>query len=125
MCRIVCNVWLLVFLQETKRRKASDSGGLVEVLRLGVGARVMLRRNKSLAHGLVNGARGTVTKVVMRSTGAVDEIHVLFDGHNQDTVVVREVAIFEEHSGSTIMLKRKQFPLVLAWAITIHKSQGQ
>ncbi|MBG6108639.1 AAA family ATPase [Frigoribacterium sp. CG_9.8] len=98
-----------------------------ESLQLKVGARVMFLRNDSAGEGgqrWVNGTVGTVTKI--SST-----VFVEVDG------VVHEVqpAIWERfkytYSASTKTLKKDivaeftQFPLRLAWAVTIHKSQGK
>jgi ATP-dependent DNA helicase PIF1 len=75
----------------------------------------MLTKNKDLEMGLCNGTRGVVTSfndagipVVFFDTG--DEIPL---GPEQ----------FEVDGGSHTLV-RKQIPLILAWAITIHKAQG-
>jgi ATP-dependent exoDNAse (exonuclease V) alpha subunit len=98
-----------------------------ESLQLKVGARVMFLRNDSSMDGgqrWVNGTVGTVTKIAstifVEVDGEVHEVHP---------------AIWEKfkytYSASTKQLRKdivaefQQFPLRLAWAVTIHKSQGK
>eukprot|EP00731_Ephydatia_muelleri_P023421 Em0015g1004a len=93
------------------------TAGLEAVLKLAVGARVMLRRNINTMEGLVNGALGTVKSI------GVHCIHVMFD-HNP----AKECQIKRVRSKFQVIQKcfvyRKQFPLILAFAVTIHKCQG-
>jgi len=98
-----------------------------ESLQLKVGARVMFLRNDSVGDGgqrWVNGTVGTVTKISSTVFVEVDgEVHEV------------QPAIWEKfkytYSASTKTLKKDivaeftQFPLRLAWAVTIHKSQGK
>lgn len=83
---------------------------------LKVGARVMLLINKDIDLGLINGSLGTITDI---KGGAVC---VKFDNgismeYNQE--IVARLVIDEEE-----IARRIQIPLRLAWAISIHKSQG-
>ncbi|XP_043493170.1 ATP-dependent DNA helicase PIF1 [Polistes fuscatus] len=82
---------------------------------LKVGAQVMLLKNINLSNGLVNGARGIVIKFV-------DDLPViqLRSGNIYHTKM--EKWSIKTVSGSIVY--RKQIPLKLAWAFSIHKSQG-
>lgn len=81
---------------------------------LKVGAAVLLLKNLDVANGLVNGSQGTV--VALDPEGPV----VRFNGIERP---VRPVEWTVEIGGS-VRARRKQVPLRLAYAITIHKSQG-
>ena len=92
------------------------TAGLEQVLNLAVDARVMLRRNISTENGLVNGARGTVLAITSAS------VTVKFDNIPEPYEVTKIKSRFcvLKH----FYIHREQFPLILAFSITIHKSQG-
>lgn len=84
-------------------------------LTLKVGAQVMLLKNVNISSGLVNGARGVV--VSFSSTGPV----VRFRSGEEYTAQSEKWSV-KQSSGAIVT--RKQIPLKLAWAFSIHKSQG-
>uniref|UniRef100_A0A2C9LRZ0 ATP-dependent DNA helicase PIF1 n=1 Tax=Biomphalaria glabrata TaxID=6526 RepID=A0A2C9LRZ0_BIOGL len=87
-------------------------------LELKLGAQVILCKNLDIQRGLVNGARGVVEGYDNSANG-----YPVIKFVNGVTEVLKPVKwIFKIGGGNTII--RKQIPLKLAWAISIHKSQG-
>ena len=166
-------------------RNRDDAGGLPMILRLAVGAKVMLRQNLDTADGLVNGAVGTITRFeyadgsVVEAGGqapagdprpAVVALWIQFDnarvGRRARAVqaagegTARVLAADREAAGGAAaggaaaggaaaggqappagpiriapvtamfrdrqmrMLTRTNFPVMLAWAVTVHRTQG-
>lgn len=110
----------LVFkMQESGRKTYVSSlkrGCLApEVLDLKVGAEVMFVKNDPGGR-YVNGTRGSVVDVDIYGFPVVS----ILDG---DTVVAKPVDWSVEEDGK-ILASVTQIPLRLAWAITVHKSQG-
>ena len=79
------------------------------------GCRVMLLKNLNLEKQLVNGSCGQITKLTKY------EIEVLFDNGVKTKI---EPVKFEYISEGKVKIKRQQYPLMLAYAINSHKSQG-
>ncbi|XP_010275115.1 PREDICTED: ATP-dependent DNA helicase PIF1-like [Nelumbo nucifera] len=92
-----------------------------------VGARVMLLKNIAQWDGLVNGATGTITGFKQRETVAIDICcsqllpSVQFDSGPEIVILPEKWNVME---GDTVLATRKQIPLMLAWALSIHKCQG-
>lgn len=86
---------------------------------LKVGAQVMLTKNISAKHKLVNGSRG----VVERFTPGSKLPMVRFAAQSDELVTVEREKFTVSHGGR-VLATRLQIPLALAWAITVHKSQG-
>lgn len=98
---------------------------------IAVGARVMILKNNPPHYS--NGTIG----VVVKFTDNVIQVREIAPGKEtaeplhieKDTVEVRDPRLAtteeEEKEGGKLVGTYTQFPLKLAWAITIHKSQGQ
>ena len=111
------------------KASSDDAGGLEAVICLAKSARVMLTSNLWVEVGLVNGAMGTIEAICYRSGGPPDlplAVMVKFDhyaGPLQDSTVPI-TPLRRTWSNSGVQCSRLQLPLKLAWAVTIHKSQG-
>lgn len=82
---------------------------------LKIGAQVMLLKNINVSEGLVNGARGVVVNYR-------DGLPLIKFKNNREYLAKAEKWTIKMPSGAIIA--RKQIPLKLAWAFSIHKSQG-
>ena len=98
-----------------------------------LGCRVMLTANLWTENGLVNGSLGTILDIVWEegkdpSKDLPLAIMVDFDGYKgpffEDTGTVPVFLATTRFRHNNHDCERTQFPLVVAYAITIHKSQG-
>lgn len=106
-----------------KSMKASVSAELPDEVELKIGAQVMLTRNKDLDsgadRGLVNGSRG-----VVQDFHSFDKLPVVrFDNGRVERINRVEAVRYNPDGGPGVLI-RKQLPLKLGWATTVHKSQG-
>ena len=123
----------------TLSEKRTDTGGLHSLLKLAIGARIMLTTNVDVSDGLVNGARGEVVHIAVNTENSVTHILVKFDNpevgakakhashfrNYPDAVpLTRHETLFLARGMHGSEVTRVQFPLTLAWATTIHKVQG-
>ena len=86
-----------------------------DTLQLCIGAQVMLLRNLDTEGGLVNGSRGIVTSFI----GDVPSVKFL---NGRELVIDHHIWEVEENDKK--VMRVIQLPLKLAYALTIHKSQG-
>ncbi|CAH8509101.1 DNA helicase, variant 2 [Schistosoma haematobium] len=95
------------------------------VLNLKVGAQVMLLRNLDTSRGLVNGARGVIEKI--NNDNGLPEVR-FYSAKANGTNGILHVVQMEKWTIRGVdaeeIASRRQLPLTLAWAISIHKSQG-
>ncbi|TKY46808.1 ATP-dependent DNA helicase PIF1 [Spatholobus suberectus] len=106
-------------------KKQFELGIAPDVITICEGARVMLVKNLHTWKGLVNGATGTV--VGFDDAANVGDVCfnllpiVQFDSGKVLTIKPEEWHVMD---GNEIVARRKQIPLILAWALSIHKCQG-
>lgn len=95
-----------------------------DVLQLKVGARVMFTKNNATEQ-YYNGTMGVVVKFAKSSLGedTTTQFPIVKLANGRTIHVLPESWQIEDEHGN-ILANLSQLPLVLAWAITVHKSQG-
>ena len=81
----------------------------------------MLLRNISVKEGLCNGTR----LIVRRLHRNLVEANILLGRFAGKTVFFPRIDLAPSDTDLPFVLKRRQFPLRLAWSMTINKAQGQ
>ncbi|MFA6315300.1 MAG: AAA family ATPase [Candidatus Paceibacterota bacterium] len=92
-----------------------------EVLRLRKGARVMCVKN-NFEQGYVNGTLGTVISCGPGVDPIIQTVPSVSNPNGRSITV--ESAVWQIEDNGRILAEIEQYPLRLAWAITVHKSQG-
>jgi ATP-dependent DNA helicase PIF1 len=121
--------------REAKRASSDVAKGLEPQLLLAKGCRVMLTANLWTKAGLVNGSMGTIQDILFEEQGPPalpTAVLVIFEKYNGPTITTLEgckvvpiAPIKRSWEGKNgIICSRIQIPVCLAWAITVHKSQG-
>ena len=123
-----------------KTRSLSDTGNLPGELKVCKGARFMLTINVDVSDRLINGSIGTIKHVYFNPRNNLEgTIYVQFDDPKAGSM--RKVKCRDERKEwvqinamtksfpytrgkTTVTVQRRQYPGVIAHAITIHKSQG-
>ena len=90
-------------------------------LRLKIGLPVMLMRNINQSAGLCNGTRLTITQLGKRFI----EGQVITGTNIGDKVYIPRIIMSPSDSKWPFILKRRQYPISVCFAMTINKSQGQ
>jgi ATP-dependent exoDNAse (exonuclease V) alpha subunit len=91
-------------------------------LNLKIGCPVILLRNLSPGQGLCNGTRMVITQMGNR----VLEVRLLGGERDGQTALIPRISLTPTSSPETsFRFKRRQFPVRLAFALSINKSQGQ
>jgi hypothetical protein len=100
----------------------TPSGLPPHCLTLKVGAIVMLLRNLHIQGGLCNGTRMIVQEMHENSI----QCKLIIGPRKGDLIVIsRQDLLSDPENGLPVKLRRRQFPLRLAFLMTINKSQGQ
>ncbi|KAJ8033573.1 ATP-dependent DNA helicase PIF1 [Holothuria leucospilota] len=121
--------------------QSAQGVSLPSQLTLAVGARVMLTTNLDVQDGLVNGVCGTISEIASfdKTMNLPKAIYITFDSEQvgksryQSQIVPTQInnnaVIIKPHTEKFIFqsktVTRHQYPLKLAWAVTIDKVQGQ
>ncbi|XP_070175663.1 uncharacterized protein [Littorina saxatilis] len=136
------------FKEYVSSLRTNETYGLPYKLTLKVSGRYMMTNNVDTADGLVNGATGRLRLIQLSKSGTERKpvrVWIEFDDHDVGRTMrgnnkraaknlnvsntwtpvdyVCRVAR-RKQGGGNLQILRKQFPLVPAMAITIHKSQG-
>ncbi|XP_019100926.1 PREDICTED: ATP-dependent DNA helicase PIF1-like [Camelina sativa] len=90
-------------------------------LHLKIGSPVMLLRNIDPKGGLCNDTRLQITKLANH----VVEARVITGDRIGDKVLIPKTLLTPSDTKLPFMMRRRQFPLSVAFAMTINKSQGQ
>jgi len=99
------------------------SGLPLAKLELKPGSPIILLRNLDHKLGLCNGTRATI----VRMSNRVLQVRLLGGDHDGDVTFIPRITLSPSVCGAdfTIHLKHRQFPVQLAFAMTINRSQGQ
>uniref|UniRef100_A0A0R0EHY4 ATP-dependent DNA helicase n=1 Tax=Glycine max TaxID=3847 RepID=A0A0R0EHY4_SOYBN len=90
-------------------------------IKLKIGSPIMLLRNLDQTQGLCNGTRLIVTRLAKHVIAAK-----IISGKNLgDNVYIPRMSMSPSQSPWPFKLLRRQFPIMLSYAMTINKSQGQ
>ena len=90
-------------------------------LKLKKGCPLMLLRNMDQVNGLCNGTRMVLLDIKSR----VLQCCILGGKHAGNVVFIPRITLQPSNEGLPIALTRRQFPVCLAFSMTINKSQGQ
>ena len=90
-------------------------------LRLKLGCPLMILRNLNPTNGLCNGTRAILTDCKRH----VLQVQLLGGDHHGKRVLIPRIKFKFPEDVIGFHLERKQFPVRLAFAMTINKSQGQ
>lgn len=103
-------------------RSLNPSGLPPGELHLKPGCPLILLRNLAPAQGLCNGTR----LILHSATTRILKVEILGGQHNGEITFVPHITLIPStQPGITFSLRKRQFPVRLAFALTINKAQGQ
>ena len=90
-------------------------------LKLKLGILIMLLRNLNPSEGLCNGTR----LICRRLQNKVIDAEIITGSHTGKRVFIPRITLIPSDNNLPFTLKRRQFPIRVAFSMTINKSQGQ
>ena len=110
----------------------ADNKGLPDSIKVALGARVMLTRNIDVQSGLCNGTFACIAKIVTSDEGSASHVKKLGleleVARNPSNISAADNIVYIDRDEEKLLKQkgvvRRQFPLKLAFACTIHKVQG-
>ncbi|KAF1876525.1 hypothetical protein Lal_00021239 [Lupinus albus] len=90
-------------------------------IKLKIGTPIMLLRNLDLSEGLCNGIRLIVTQMANH----VLEAKIMSDKNVGNIIYILRMSISPSQTQWPFKLIRRQFPIIVSYAMTINKSHGQ
>ncbi|KAK8792732.1 hypothetical protein WA158_002607 [Blastocystis sp. Blastoise] len=103
----------------------TPSGMPPHILNLKIGCIIMLLRNLNPSKGLCNGTRLIVTRLGSNNITATILNPPPSLTIDEQTVIIPRIICNSNPEDLPIIISRRQFPIRLAFAMTINKSQGQ
>jgi hypothetical protein len=91
-------------------------------LRLKIGDPIMILRNLDTANELVNGTRGILINISPNRRLLV--VKVVKQDKSSEQVLIPRIDFIIKVKGPKNQLRRRQFPVRLSYAMTVHKAQG-
>ena len=129
----------LPLIEGAKNQKQTNTGGLAKLLKLKIGAKVILTVNIDIKGRLINGqtgifrhiefAQGRALKLYIKPSvkqAGSKTMRSSYSGRQNCWVYIEkcETEISIKKGPASPSIKRTQFPLTLAWASTDHKVQS-
>jgi ATP-dependent DNA helicase PIF1 len=90
-------------------------------IKVKIGTPIMLLRNIDQTRGLCNGSRLIVTNLGQSVLGA----KIISGTHRGNVVFLHRMDMSPSQSPWPFKMNRRQFPIIVSYAMTINKSQGQ
>ena len=129
----------LALIQTAQNQKQTNTGRLAKLLKLKIGAKVMLIVNIDIQDRLINGQTGVIRHIEF-AEGSAHKVHIKFSNEQTGSKAMRssylsrqkswvpiekcETEVSIKKGSASPSIKRTQFPLTLTWESTVHKVQG-
>ena len=116
----------------------TETAGFTSVIKIKVNLRVMLTANADLSDRLVNGQLNTVKHISENLNGELPRIYIKFGDAGAGQKKINKDTFAKQHwvpaekfeadiklkTNTYAVIKRTQFPIMLAWPCTLRKVQG-